>query len=445
MSRRRKRKLPQAVHASVDSLNTECQGVARVNDKVTFITQALPGEKVVFEYTKKNSRYDVGKTIEVVESSSERIEPKCEHFTLCGGCQLQHMSAEYQIVQKQNILVEQFKNISKVDLDHVEPAIVGDSWGYRRKARLGVRYVRKKERILVGFRERNGRFLADLNQCEVLHKSVGYHLNDIAKLVQSLAAFDKIAQIEVAVGDENVALVFRNLIAIEDTDSQKLEEFAKKFNFDIYCQPAGPESVYPIYPKSPVLNYSLLEYNLHFDFEPGMFTQINYDINHKMIAKALELLNLNSNDVVLDLFCGLGNFSLPISKFVKNVVGVEGDIKLVKQASHNAGLNNVLNAEFYVANLMEDFTQLPWFRNTQYSKILIDPPRTGAELIVKDIAKLNSEIIVYVSCNPATLARDAGILVHECGYKLESAGVMDMFPHTAHVESIALFSRTHSK
>ncbi len=441
MSRRRKQKNSAPVAAHVDSLNTECQGVARVNDKVTFITQSLPGEEVLLEYTKKHSRYDVAKTIEVIAPSSERIEPKCEHFTMCGGCQLQHMSSEYQITQKQTILIEQFKNISKIELNNVEPAITGESWGYRRKARLGVRFVRKKERVLVGFRERNGRFLADLSKCVVLHKSVGLHLLDLADLIQSLDAFDKIAQIEVAVGDSNSALVFRNLVPLVDNDTEKLVAFAKKFNFDIYCQPSGPDSVYVVYPENPKLDYSLPEHNLHFDFEPSMFTQVNYDINHKMISKALELLDLNETDSVLDLFCGLGNFSLPISKFSNNVVGIEGDLKLVEQAYHNASLNNIQNAQFYVANLMEDFTQLAWFRNKKYTKILIDPPRTGAELIVKDIAKLNANKIVYVSCNPATLARDAGILVHECGYKLETAGVMDMFPHTAHVESIALFTK----
>jgi len=441
MSRRRKKRNSLPVEACIESLNTECQGVARVNDKVTFITQSLPGEKVVFEYTKKHSRYDVGKTIEVINKSKDRIEPKCEHFSMCGGCQLQHMSSKYQINQKQNILVEQFKNISKIELNATLPAITGDEWGYRRKARLGVRYVRKKERVLVGFRERNGRFLADLTKCVVLHQTVGNHLPDLANLIQSLAAYDKIAQIEVAVGDSNTALVFRNLVALIDDDIVKLVTFAKEFNFDIYCQPSGPESVYPIHPKFPKLNYFLTEYNLQYDFEPGMFTQVNYDINHKMISSALTLLDLNEDDVVLDLFCGLGNFSLPISKFSKNVIGIEGDLKLVNQAIHNAAINKALNTEFYVANLMDDFTQLPWFRKKNYTKILIDPPRTGAELIVKDIAKLNANKIVYISCNPATLARDAGILVHECGYTLETAGVMDMFPHTAHVESIALFTR----
>ncbi len=441
MSRRRKQKISVPVQAHVESLNTECQGVARVNDKVTFITQSLPGEDVMFEYTKKHSRYDVAKTVEVLSPSSERIEPKCEHFTMCGGCQLQHMPSEYQILQKQNILIEQFKNISKIELNNIEPAITGESWGYRRKARLGVRFVRKKERVLVGFRERNGRFLADLTKCVVLHKSVGLHLLDLSDLIQSLDAYDKIAQIEVAIGDSNSALVFRNLVELVDSDTEKLIAFAKKFKFDIYCQPSGPDSVYVVYPEKPKLDYSLTEYNLRFDFEPSMFTQVNYDINHKMISKALALLDLNESDSVLDLFCGLGNFSLPISKFSNNVVGIEGDLKLVEQASHNAALNNIENTQFYVANLMDDFTQLPWFRNKKYTKILIDPPRTGAELIVKDIAKLNAEKIVYVSCNPATLARDAGILVHECGYKLETAGVMDMFPHTAHVESIALFTK----
>lgn len=440
MSRRRKRKNTVSAQAHIESLNTECQGVARINDKVTFVTQSLPGEEVIFEYTKKNSRYDVGKTIEVITSSKDRIEPRCQYFLLCGGCQLQHMSSQFQIQQKQDILIDQFKNISKIELNHIQQAITGEVWGYRRKARLGVRYVRKKERVLVGFRERNGRFLADLTQCEVLHESVGRHLLDLANLVQSLQAYDKIAQIEVAVGDSNTALVFRNLVELIETDSDKLVEFAKEFNFDIYCQPAGPESVYPLYPKSPILNYSLEEYNLRYDFEPGMFTQVNYDINGKMISRALELLNLNGSDTVLDLFCGLGNFSLPISMFSQNVIGIEGDQKLVDQASHNACLNKINNVEFFVADLMDDFTQLPWFRNKCYTKVLIDPPRTGAEYIVRNIAKIKAGKIVYVSCNPATLARDAGILVNECGYKLETAGVMDMFPHTAHVESIALFT-----
>jgi 23S rRNA (uracil1939-C5)-methyltransferase len=316
-------------------------------------------------------------------------------------------------------------------------------WHYRNKARLSVRYVEKKQSALVGFREKNNpRYITEISQCPVLNRRVDAEIVNLRRMLDSFDAPECIAQIEVAAGDEDIALIFRNLSELSSHDEQQLKEFADKANFRIFLQPAGPDSVYLFYPKEAgdFLTYQLPDDKITFKFHPTDFTQVNGNLNRLMIRQALELLALESTDVVLDLFCGLGNFSLPIAKNCRQVVGVEGSEAMVSRAKMNARDNQIANAKFLCMNLESDLA-LEGLKSYNFSKILLDPPRTGALAIVTNIDKINPQRLVYVSCNPATLARDADVLVHHHGYKMVSSGVMDMFPHTAHVESIALFEK----
>ncbi|MEJ2142483.1 MAG: 23S rRNA (uracil(1939)-C(5))-methyltransferase RlmD [Gammaproteobacteria bacterium] len=436
---RRKKKLPsEPVTATIESLSPEGRGVAHIDGKITFIAGALEGELVNFVYDNIRAKFSEGHTVEVINASADRVEPKCQHAGICGGCSLQHMDAHAQIQHKQSVLLDHFHNLANIQPDKVLEPLTGPLWGYRKKARLGVRFVRKKERVLVGFREKNSSFLADIKQCEILHPSVGHHLMELSELIGGLSCFDKIAQIEVAIDDTHTCLVFRNLVDLKDSDSEKLISYARDNNIDLYLQPKGPDSIELLYPESSELSYSV-ENGLNVYFRPSDFTQVNAEINKKMVVRAVELLQLDTNDRVLELFCGLGNFTLTLAKKVTSVVGVEGDKGLVARARENAKLNNMENITYHVANLMEDVSGAPWLRKTSYNKILIDPPRSGASEVLPDIVKLDAERILYISCNPATLARDTNYLVNEAGYRLAKAGVMDMFPHTSHVESIALF------
>ncbi len=439
--RRRFKKVPtEQVTATIESLSHEGRGVARVNEKVVFVNGALPGEEVVFSYVRSASKFDEGRVDEVLTASADRIEPKCPHFSLCGACSLQHMSSDKQIELKQAQLLEHFEHIGKVTPDEILPPLTGPLWGYRRKARLGVRNVRGKGRVLVGFRERYSPYLADMHRCEVLHPNVGERLDELSELIGSLDAHSEIAQIEVAVSDDDTAMVFRNLVALSEGDREKLIAYGEKTGIHIYEQPKGPTTVALLWPAVSELFYRLPEYDIEMKFRPGDFTQVNTDINRKMIPKALELLDIQPHETVLDLFCGLGNFTLPLARKAKQVVGVEGDEGLVQRAIENAERNGIKNVQYHVANLAEDVSNLEWMAQ-HYDKILIDPARSGALEVLHQLARFTPEKLVYVSCNPATLARDAGVLVNEHGYRLKQAGVMDMFPHTTHVESIALFER----
>lgn len=440
MARRRKKLPVEPVNATIESLSPEGRGVSHIDGKTTFIAGALPGEQVKFVYDNIRAKFSEGHTIEVIKSAPERVVEKCEHATVCGGCSLQHMDDKAQIQHKQSVLLGHFQNLANIQPAEILPPLMGPVWGYRKKARLGVRYVRKKQRVLVGFREKNSSFLADIKQCEVLHPSVGHHLLDLSELIGSLSCFDQIAQIEVAVDDTHTCLIFRNLVEVSNDDQKKLINYAKDNNIDLYLQPKGPDSIVLLWPESSSLSYSVEE-GLNVYFKPADFTQVNTEINKKMVARAINLLQLDENDQILELFCGLGNFTLPLAKRVSSVTGVEGDKGLIERARDNASANNMDNITYHVANLMEDVTGSPWLRNTSYNKILIDPPRSGAIEVLPHIVKLGAERILYISCNPATLARDTDYLVNESGYQLTRAGVMDMFPHTAHVESIALFEK----
>ena len=438
---RRNKKLPtEPVTTIIESMTHEGKGVARIDGKTVFIHGVLPGEEIRFQYTRSHRRYDEGKLLEILKASPDRVEPKCPHFGLCGGCSLQHQAPAEQINNKQQILIDDLQRIGKVTAEEILPPLTGPLWAYRRKARLGAKYVHKKEKLLVGFREKGSGLLAELERCEVLHQSVGPYLLQLAELVRSLSCYDRIPQIEVAVSDEHTALVFRHMEALTDEDTAKLTEFAKQHDFYIYLQSAGPESITPLWPAEPRLIYRLDEYDVNIAFEPNDFVQVNREINQKMIKLALDMLDLQKDDQVLELFCGVGNFSFALSRQVAHVTAVEGEKSLVDRARDNALMNNIDNVEFHVADLFDVDPQTPWLKQ-KYTKILLDPARTGADGILPLLRKMKVPRIVYVSCNPATLARDAGILCNDYGYVLKKAGVMDMFPHTAHVESIALFER----
>jgi len=448
MARRtRKQRLPQeSFPATIESLSHEGRGVVHIDGKATFISGALPGEKVTFVYTSKSRNHDEGKIDSVIESSPDRVEAKCMHYDVCGGCSLQHLSSEAQIKYKQKAMLEGLKRLGKVEPVEIFDPIIGDSWGYRRKARLGAKFVYKKDKVLVGFRERHAGFLADIDSCEVLHESVGKKLIELQALMYEMESRDTTPQIEVAVGDENTALIIRHLKPLSSDDKNAWIDFAKQHEFQLYLQPKGPDTVHCIWPeesKLKTLYYEHQQFETTVEFGPQDFFQVNNSINVQMVPRAVELLKLTGTERVLDLFCGLGNFTLPIARKAAHVTGVEGDLVMVKRARETALANGIENTDYFASNLMgtqEELKREPWLKQ-KYDCILLDPPRSGAKEIIEHFSKLKAQRIVYVSCHPATLARDAGELVHTHGYKLVGAGVMDMFPQTAHVESIAVFEK----
>ena len=443
MGRRfRKPKLPQGdFEAQIQSLSHDGKGVARINEKATFIQGALTGEKITFRYTNRKKSYDEGLVTSVIEASPDRVQPKCAHYEICGGCSLQHLDSDKQIEAKQQVLLDNLEHIGKVSAQSILPPLTNDSvWGYRRKARLGVKNVPKKGKVLVGFRERASSFVADLTLCPVLHPRVGELLPQLSELVEGLSINAKLPQVEVAMDDEQCVLIFRILEDLTDTDMAAIKAFGEAHNIIPYTQRGGPDTVVPLSGIPADLHYALPDQHLELGFLPGDFTQVNTDINRKMINRALDMLDLNQNDTVLDLFCGVGNFTLPLATQAGTVVGIEGDEGLVQRAKSNAERNKLPNVDFYAANLYEELKPQPWL-NQHFNKALIDPPRSGALEILPLINKMGIETLLYISCYPGTLARDAGVLVNEMGYTLVSAGVMDMFPHTGHVESIALFKK----
>ncbi|MCX7109924.1 MAG: 23S rRNA (uracil(1939)-C(5))-methyltransferase RlmD [Proteobacteria bacterium] len=441
MSKRPNRKsVPKTpVAALIESFAHDLRGVAHVNGKAVFVDGALPGEEVEFVYTDIRRDYAEARVARVITPAPNRIEPRCPHFGVCGGCSLQHLDENQQIVIKQNLLMEQFCRIGKVEPEEIWPPLTGPHWGYRHKARLGVKWVAKKGKVLVGFREKASSFLAELETCLVLHPQVGEHLPDLSVMIESLSIRDQVPQIEVAVGDERTALVFRVLAPPAQDDLEILRGFGQRFGFDIYLQPKGPDSVFALWPENPpLLGYALPENGVEFRFQPTDFTQVNVAINRKMVNRVLEALNPQAGDEILDLFCGIGNFTLPLARKATQVIGVEGGAEAVARARQNALDNGLDNVAFHVADLTQPQDSSPW-ANRRYDKVLLDPSRAGAMEILAYAGKWSASRIVYVSCNPSTLARDAGILVNGQGYRLVKAGVMDMFPNTTHVESIALF------
>lgn len=431
--------------ASITDLTHDGRGVARRDGKAVFVSGALPGERVMAEQTAKNRHFDEARTLNVLEASPDRVTPRCPHFGTCGGCVLQHLDEARQIEAKQRVLLENLERIGHVTPGTVLPSLTGANWGYRRKGRFSVRRVNKKDKTLVGFREQDPRFVADLSECHTVIPEIGGKVADLATLVESLDAREHIPQIEFIAGDESadfsgIALVFRHLQPLSESDRAKLVAFGEASRFAVFLQPGGLESVHPLWPEAPQLAFALAPWNVSLAFRPLDFIQVNAALNEKMIAHTFGLLDLQATDRVLDLFCGLGNFTLPMARLVGEVVGVEGDAGLVARARENAERNALTNAQFHAADLTQDQRGTAWMRQG-FDKLLLDPPRSGAIEVLQQLPLKQFDRIVYVSCHPGSLARDAGYLVNEQGYTLVSAGAMDMFPHTAHVESIALFEK----
>lgn len=440
MPSRRKKLDLTPFDVTVTGLSHDGRGVARVNDKVVFVFGALPGETVRAQLTKSHSRFQEATTVEVLEPSKSRVKPACAHFANCGGCSLQHMSSPDQVTQKQAWLAEQLLHQGKITPQAWLAPLLAEPLGYRQKARLAVRYVPQKQSLLVGFREQGNSKIAIIESCQTLDKRVGLKIRALRDLIGTLVAKESIAQIEVAASQDEVALIFRHLQPLCDDDKQRLVDFCHKEHFSLYLQPDNAQSVHKVWPEDnkAYLTYSLPSQQLSFAFHPTDFTQVNEQMNQKMINQALLLLDPKPDEHILDLFCGLGNFSLPFAQRAAKVVGVEGSVKAVERAKENALRNGLSNTEFFACNLEEDIKNQA-FAQGHYHKIILDPPRSGAQKVVENIAHFAPKQILYVSCNSATFVRDAAILVHQHGYKLATVGVMDMFPQTAHIETMGLF------
>lgn len=429
----------KSLETDIVGISHDGRGVGDYNEHVVFIENALPGERVKYFLGGKRRKTYNGQLSEIIKASPNRIEPACKYFGVCGGCALQHLDLVSQLELKHQQLVDSLQRIAKVKPEkYLEPQVAA-AWNYRRKARLGVRFVPKKGGVLVGFRERHKSYITSLDECLVLDQGLSTLLKPLHKLITELSCFDHIPQIEVASADNAIALVFRHLQELTTEDQEKLKEFGARYDSHILLQPEGLDSIHQIYPSDG--SKQSLYYHvdgLRLKFHPTDFIQVNAKANQKLVSSALSLLEPQARDSVLDLFCGLGNFTLPIAKMVDRVLGLEADEHLVKRAAANAMSNGIANAEFNSINLYDEQLSDNWMA-ADYNKILLDPPRSGALEVVKRITKINPERIVYVSCNPATLARDTSILVNQFNYRVQSAGVIDMFPHTPHVESIALF------
>lgn len=441
LSRRSRRKLPEdPVEAVMTGLSHDGRGVTTVDGKKVFVHGALPGERVRVRLTGRQRRYDEGEAVGILEASPDRVEPRCPHFGLCGGCALQHLAPDAQVGAKQDSLLQNLERIGNVEPARVLEPLRGPTWNYRRKARLSVRDVKAKGRVLVGFRERQGKFVADMDSCEILDERAARMLPLLPALVASLSRPDRVPQFEVACGDTVCALVLRHLEPLEDADVERLRRFAREHDIAILLQPGGPDSIVPLEPAEVSLDFALPDFDLVLGFGASDFVQVNAELNRKMVAHAVELLAPAPTDRALDLFCGLGNFTLPLARRAAETIGVEGDPALIDRARDNARRNGIDNARFHVADLSVDPAGAPWLQGG-FERVLLDPPRSGAAAVLPSVAAAEPVRIVYVSCHPASLARDAGTLVHDHGYRLVAAGVMDMFPHTGHVESIAVFDR----
>ncbi|WP_027469034.1 23S rRNA (uracil(1939)-C(5))-methyltransferase RlmD [Deefgea rivuli] len=429
--------------ATVESLDHEGHGVARHEGKTIFIDGALPYETISFSSYRKKPTFENAQAIIIHNESFMRVKPKCPHFGVCGGCSMQHMEFGAQVASKQRILEDNLKRIGKVTPDTMMPAIYGQAWGYRSRGRLSARYVAKKEQVLVGFHERRSGFIADMSECHVLPKSMSDQLLPLRELISALSIVNDMPQIELAVGENVTVLVFRIMVAINDADFALFKAYADQWKVQIWLQPQGPDSAYPLYPlDAPALTYSMPEFGIEMPFKPTEFTQVNYAINRVMVERAMKLLDPQEGELIADMFCGLGNFTLPIARSGAKVLGMEGSQQLVERALEGAKHNHLDHLTSYeIANLFE-MTEAWLDKLGRFDKMLIDPPRDGAMALCNSISiEHGPKRIVYVSCSPATLARDADILVNTKGYTLKSAGVINMFPHTAHVESIAWFEK----
>jgi len=406
--------------------------------KTAFIVGALPGERIRFRRTRRHRQHDDGELLEVLEAAPTRVVPRCPHFGVCGGCALQHLAPAAQLAAKDAELRAALARLARVTPDRWLTPLAGPQWGYRRRARLGAKFVRRKDTVVVGFRERAAPYVAQLRSCAVLAPPAGELIAPLATLLTGLEIRAHVPQIEVAVADNATALVLRVLRAPTPEDAARLGAFAATQGVRLYLQPAGLDSVRELGPPGEPLHYRLAQFDVEIQFAPTDFIQVNGAVNAALVERAVELLELTPHASVLDLYCGLGNFSLPLARRAAKVVGVEGDAALVERARGNARHNHLANAEFHLADLAAPpEPSLPWMRE-RYSHVLLDPPRTGAGAVLGTLARLAPQRLLYISCHPGSLARDLGVLVHEHGFTLAAAGVVDMFPHTAHVESLAL-------
>ena len=439
MGRRRQRE-PET--ARITGVTHDGRGIADVSGKKVFVAGALEGEEVRFIRRKSKRNFDEAELLEILEASENRIEARCEAFGRCGGCSLQHISEEEQRAIKFQTLQDNLERIGGVVPDKWLDPIIAPAWHYRRRGRLAVKDVPAKGRVLVGFRERHAPYITDMHRCEVLAKPVDGLIDPLSELIAGLSIRARLPQIEVAVAENAVALVFRVLDAPTDDDKELLRDFGIANDLRMYLQPRGLDSIELLDPDEQIepLFYTLQAFDIRIEFDPVGFVQVNSDINEQMVAQAIDLLQVGPDDRVLDLYCGIGNFSLPLARRSKEVLGVEGDAMLVSSARHNAALNDLENASFRTADLSKIDGSESWIQE-DWDRVLVDPARSGAAEVVQHMHAIGAQRIVYVSCHPGTLARDAGTLVNDLGFRLESAGIIDMFPHTAHVESIAVFSR----
>jgi 23S rRNA (uracil1939-C5)-methyltransferase len=430
----------EVAEADIVDLAHDGRGIARASGKAVFIEGALPGERVRFRVFKRRRQFDEAVLVEILQASPDRAIPKCAHFGICGGCSLQHLTPAGQIMAKERQLLDNLERIGRVQPHRVFAPLRGLDFAYRRRARLGVKYVHKKGRVLAGFREREKPYLADIRRCEILIEGLANLPQDLAALVDTLSIRDKVPQVEVAGGDAAAALVFRVMEPPSAEDMLKLGRFGTHHRLAIYLQTGGLATIRPLTEPASPLTYAIDGGQVTLEFGPSDFIQINREVNIAMVDAATELLQPAPADRVLDLFCGLGNFTLPLSRRARAVVGVEGDAGLVARARSNAARNDLENAEFFVDDLFEPARFGSWAESA-YDLLLLDPPRAGALAIMERVPQWRPRRVVYISCHPGSLARDAGSLVHGQGFELVGAGVMDMFPHTTHVESVALFEK----
>ncbi|HVY65008.1 MAG TPA: 23S rRNA (uracil(1939)-C(5))-methyltransferase RlmD [Gammaproteobacteria bacterium] len=427
----------QTVTATIVDLTHDGEGVADIDGRRVFVPDALPGERVEIALRKRRRKLQEADLVRVLEPSPDRVTPKCEYFGRCGGCALQHLEHSAQIRFKQGVVAQALARIARAEPEQWLPPVASPPWGYRRRARLGVKYVAGKERVLVGFRERAGPYITDMRHCPVLKAPLDGMLGELADLIAGTSIRARLAQIEAAVADGVTALVLRVLETPSAADVAAFRDFAARHDLDVYLQPGGPGTSAPLGEARP-LTYRLEAFGLTLQFLPTDFVQVNSAINAELVATAVRLADIEPTDRVLDLYCGLGNFSLPLAQRAKELLGVEGEAGLVARAVRNAATNGIANTRFLTA----DLAQTDWsFYREPWDVVVLDPPRTGAEAPIAELKRSNPRRIVYVSCHPATLARDAQVLVHERGYRLKVARVFDMFPHTHHIEALAVFER----
>jgi len=437
----------------VESLDLEAQGVARRADgKVVFIEGALPGERVQVQVSRKKNAWEQGPMSALARESAQRVRPGCPHFGLhggaCGGCKMQHLHPAAQVAVKGRVLEDNLQHLAKVRPERLLRAIHGPAWGYRYRARLSVRFVAKKNTVLIGFHERKSRYVADMQVCPVLQPAVSAMLMPLRELIGAMDQRDRLPQIELAAGDAVVALVLRHLEPLTAADAERLRVFGREHGVQWWLQPGGPDTVHLLDDGGPQLDYALPEFGVTMPFKPTDFTQVNPQINRVLVQRALRLLAVEPGHRVIDWFCGLGNFTLPLATQAREVLGLEGSAALVQRARDNARANGLAARTRFEAQNLFEIGPADLQRHGEAERWLIDPPREGAFALAKAVADMHAaggwrlpERIVYVSCNPATLARDAGLLVHQGGYRCAAAGVVNMFPHTAHVESMAVFDR----